>query len=90
MPTIRMGRVARSIPMARPPADSAEPCYWCGKPYTAHGGRESDPASPQAPCRGLSVYYLRRAEGIARTPEAELRGEQTQAKLKEKSKEDRS
>jgi len=63
-----MGRVARSIPMARPPADADEPCYWCGQPYGKHTDRpRREPAEPpSAPCKGLSLYYLRRAEGIAR------------------------
>lgn len=78
MPAIRMGRIARSIPMARPPADSDEPCYWCGRAYSTHGQREAErgnPPTPQVPCRGLSVYYLRRAEGIARTPPTEIKAD---------------
>lgn len=80
MPTIRMGRIARSIPMARPPVNSDEPCYWCGGPYSAHGQREAErgtPPAPQVPCRGLSVYYLRRAEGIARTPATEIKADKS-------------
>jgi len=77
MSTIRMGRVARSIPMARPPADADEPCYWCGEPYSRHSQRETEQvnqstSAPQVPCRGLSVYYLRHAEGIAREPSGTL------------------